>query len=78
MAKTSTVPSLDLHGYKVDDVPGAVDRFLHQHASRGTPQVRIITGKGTGAVKKKTLEWLKLGGYHHKAENEGSLLIFME
>ena len=73
-----SLPSLDLHGFRVDDVPDAVDRFLVKETTRGSEQVRIIHGRGTGAVKKKTIEWLKLGGYHHRSENEGALIVFLD
>jgi len=75
---TKAPPSLDLHGFRIDEVPDAVDRFLVKETARGSKQVRIIHGRGTGAVKKKTIEWLKLGGYHHRAENEGSLIVFLD
>ena len=39
---------------------------------------RLITGIGTGAVRKVALEWLKLGGFPYSKENEGSFLIFLE
>ena len=80
MAKKSEVkmPTLDLHGFKVDAVVDSVDRFLHREMQKGSRQVRIITGRGTGAVKAATLDWLKRGGFPYKAENEGSFVIFLE
>jgi DNA-nicking Smr family endonuclease len=78
-------PLLDLHGYKVEDVADAVDRFLVQSQRKGSPRVRIMTGKGTGQVKKAVMEYLKLGGYPYEfermengARNEGVLVVILE
>lgn len=76
--ESKSIPELDLHGFRIDEVPDAVDRFLVKETNRGSAQVRIIHGRGTGAVKKKTIEWLKLGGYQHRSENEGALIVFMD
>lgn len=80
-----SLPLLDLHGYKVDDVPDAVDRFLVQSGRKGVKRVRIMTGKGTGAVKKAVLEYLRLGGFPFQIEkldsgvkNEGVLIVFLD
>jgi DNA-nicking Smr family endonuclease len=78
-------PLLDLHGFKTDDVRDAVDRFLVQSMKKGQKRVRIMTGKGTGAVKKVVTEYLRLGGYPFEAErmengarNEGVLVVFLD
>ena len=77
------LPTLDLHGYKTDDVFDAVEKFIRQHANK--PQVRIMPGKGTGAVKAKVVEYLKLAGYPWAPElmdngktNDGVMIVFME
>ena len=72
------LPTLDLHGYTTDAVNDAVDRFLVKSQRAGHGRVRLITGIGTGAVRKVALEWLKLGGFPFSKENEGSFLIFLE
>jgi DNA-nicking Smr family endonuclease len=72
------MPTLDLHGFTTDAVADAVDRFLVKSQKSGHHRVRIITGKGTGAVRKVALDWLKLGGFPYSAENEGSYIIFLE
>jgi dsDNA-specific endonuclease/ATPase MutS2 len=75
--KSKNLPTLDLHGYVVDDVFDALDRFLRTAEERGHPWVRIITGKGTGKVRAKTLEYLKLAHYKPQPEphNEGSFVV---
>ncbi len=72
------LPTLDLHGFTTDAVQDAVDRFLVKSQRAGHARVRVITGIGTGAVRKVALEWLKLGGFPYSKENEGSFLIFLE
>ena len=77
------ISTLDLHGFKTEDVPTAVDRFLMQASQRGFSKVRIMTGKGTGAVRKAVAAYLNLGGYPFEVEklesgkpNEGVLVVF--
>ncbi|CAN5708225.1 hypothetical protein BH10BDE1_BH10BDE1_02980 [soil metagenome] len=72
------MPTLDLHGFTTDAVADAVDRFLVKSQKSGQARVRLITGRGTGAVRKVALDWLKLGGFPYSAENEGSFIIFLE
>ncbi len=82
-AKAKPAPTLDLHGYKTEDVFDAVERFLLQHQS--APRVRIMPGKGTGKVKAQVEEYLRLARYHWNFEkldngkmNEGVMIVFME
>lgn len=77
--------TLDLHGYKVADVADAVDRFLVDSQRKNKARVRIMTGKGTGQVKKAVTQYLKLGGYPFEEErmpngkrNEGVLVVFLD
>jgi dsDNA-specific endonuclease/ATPase MutS2 len=76
-------PTLDLHGYAVDEVFDAVEAFLSKNANARL--VRIMHGKGTGKVKAKVLEYLKLANYPARPErmengqvNDGVLVVFME
>jgi DNA-nicking Smr family endonuclease len=76
---------LDLHGFKVDDVADAVDRFIMRETSRGSARARIMTGNGTGQVKQATVAYLKKGGYPFEFErqengsrNEGVLIVILE
>jgi DNA mismatch repair protein MutS2 len=73
---------LDLHGRKVDEILEAVDRFLTQANDAGLSQVRIMTGKGTGAVRAQVMKVLKQAHYTWKyeklangKENEGVLVV---
>jgi dsDNA-specific endonuclease/ATPase MutS2 len=81
--KKDVVPTLDLHGFKTDDVFDAVEAFLRKHERLA--KVRIMPGKGTGKVKAKVIEYLKLAHFHYSVErltngdaNEGVLLVYME
>lgn len=80
---SNKVPTLDLHGYKSEDVFNAVEAFLMKHANRKT--VRIMPGKGTGKVKAKVIEYLKLAHYpwnyerlSNGSQNEGVMIVHME
>ena len=84
-ASAKATATLDLHGFKTEDVPAAVDRFLVQSMKRGLSLVRIMPGKGTGAVRKAVMQYLKLGGYPFRFEklnatkvNEGVLLVNLD
>ena len=77
------VPTLDLHGKRVTEVFDLVDRFLTKHKSQA--RVCIIPGKGTGAVQKELIRYLKLGNYpwDHDSlpsgqKNRGSFIIFLQ
>ena len=77
------LPTLDLHGFKTEDVFDAVEAFLIKHQRQ--TQVRIMPGKGTGKVTAKVVEYLKLAHYHWSVErspngdaNEGVLIVYME
>lgn len=77
--------SIDLHGYKVYEVADVVDRFLMQISNSNLKRAKIITGKGSGAVQKATIEYLKKAGYQFSFEklsngqqNTGVLILFLD
>lgn len=76
--KKVQMPTLDLHGYVVADVVDAVDRFLVNCQKKGAHKARIITGRGTGVVRKAALDWLKRGGFPYSNENEGSFVVHLD
>lgn len=83
MSGQKKIPTLDLHGFKTEDVFDAVEKFLTKHASAS--QVRIMPGKGTGKVKAEVDRYLKLAGYPWSAErlpsgatNDGVMIVYME
>ena len=73
-------PSIDLHGYTVEEAQVALDDFLNKNSNRS--KLRVVTGKGSGKVKKAVLSYLKLANYpwsyeklKNGANNEGVLII---
>ena len=83
MAKKALNPLLDLHGYKTDEVFEALEAFLTRHQSKS--KVFVMTGKGSGKVKAKVIEYLKLAKYPYSifredsgAPNEGILTVHMD
>lgn len=77
--------TLDLHGYKTSDAIDAIDRFIYKAVQDGEERVRIMTGKGTGAIFKTTTDYLKKAHYPWKFEkmangksNQGVLVIFLD
>lgn len=61
MAKKNPQPLLDLHGYKTDEVFEALEKFIARHQSKKT--IYVMTGKGSGKVKAKAMEYLKMARY---------------
>ncbi len=77
--------SIDLHGYRVEEVAEAVDAFLHQLNQSGANRGKIVTGKGTGKVQKEVIKYLKLGGYPWQYEtlkngnqNTGVIILLLD
>ena len=77
------LPTLDLHGYKSEDVFDAVEAFLLKH--QNAKQVRIMPGKGTGKVKAVVVDYLSKANYPWSHErmangqnNEGVMIVYME
>ena len=82
--KEAQLLSLDLHGFKTDEVFDALDKFIRRAETGGHHRVRIIHGKGTGKVKEKVMEYLRMAGHSGKPEplangnvNEGVLLVIL-
>lgn len=81
-SKTATLPTIDLHGERLDGLVDKVDRFITLNQGKGHNQIRIMTGKGSGQVRAAVQSYLKLGGYpsHFErlpngATNDGVLVV---
>ncbi len=76
-------PTLDLHGRKKDEVFDLVDRFVMKNQNKD--KIRIMTGKGTGAVQSVVIDYLKKGHFPWEyetlpsgAKNTGCLIVFLD
>ncbi|MFZ4450612.1 endonuclease MutS2 [Salibacterium aidingense] len=58
-ANSSVKPELDLRGVRYEDAMREVEKYLDDAVLAGYPQVHIIHGKGTGALRKGVKELLK-------------------
>jgi len=62
------IPTLDLHGYGVQEAVEATERFLHDAHAHGETVVRIVYGKGHGSPGGKAVlrevipRWLDRAG----------------
>ena len=52
-------PEIDVRGNNIEEAIGIIDKYLDDAAMSSLSQVRIIHGKGTGALKKGLLEHFK-------------------
>jgi DNA mismatch repair protein MutS2 len=72
-ATMEAVPvELDLRGKRVEELPPIIERYLHDAYLMGMPWVRIIHGKGTGALRQVVREQLRESPVVSKSEAAGS------
>lgn len=75
MDAPATLPEIDLRGKRVDEALDAVDKFLDDTILAGWNEVRLIHGKGTGALKQSIQNFLKkhpqVQRFHDAAMGEG-------
>ena len=58
--KTESAPSeINLLGYNVEEARLTLDKYLDDCVLSGLSSVRIVHGKGTGALRKGVQEYLK-------------------
>lgn len=71
----SVKPELDLRGVRYEDAIRQVENYLDSAILSGLPQVSIIHGKGTGALRQGVTEYLKthpnVKKYRLGSQNEG-------
>ncbi len=71
----AALPEIDLRGMRVDEALAAVDKFLDEALLAGWNEVRLIHGKGTGALRQSISNFLKkhpqTQRFHEAAMGEG-------
>ncbi|PWF99590.1 endonuclease MutS2 [Levilactobacillus bambusae] len=58
-ASSGMSPTLDLRGHRYEEAIQELDRYIDSALLAGYPQVTIIHGKGTGALRKGVTDYLK-------------------
>lgn len=57
-AKRTLSPEVNLHGYRVDEALTVIDSLLDDAALEGMTSLKIVHGKGTGALRRAIREYL--------------------
>lgn len=57
-AKRTLSPEVNLHGYRVDEALNVIDSLLDDAALEGMTSLKIVHGKGTGALRRAIREYL--------------------
>lgn len=58
-AEIGDAPTLDLHGQSVNVAIDALNDFINHEFLAGSPVIKIIHGRGTGALRTAVHAWLK-------------------
>ena len=72
---------LDLRGHRVDEALDKVETLLNEAALSGVPEIRIIHGQGTGALRRAVREFLRghpltaSSGPDHETSNDGVTIV---
>ncbi len=56
--KRTLSPEVNLHGYRVDEALSVIDSLLDDAALEGMTSLKIVHGKGTGALRRAVREYL--------------------
>ena len=56
--KRTISPEVNLHGYRVDEALSVIDSLLDDAALEGMTALKIVHGKGTGALRRAVREYL--------------------
>jgi DNA mismatch repair protein MutS2 len=56
--KRTMSPEVNLHGYRVDEALNVIDSLLDDAALEGMSSLKIVHGKGTGALRRAIREYL--------------------
>lgn len=71
--KFGEVSKLDLRGMRADEAIKVIDKTISESITNNTPEITVIHGKGTGALREAIRNFIKV---HHLVKNfrEGSLV----
>lgn len=74
-ARANVSPEVSLRGMRADEAMIRLDEYIDEVCLAGLSPVRVVHGKGTGALKKVVWEYLQkqpqVSGFHHPPEEEG-------
>ena len=56
--KRTLSPEVNLHGYRVDEALSLIDTLLDDAALEGMSSLKIVHGRGTGALRRAIREYL--------------------
>ncbi len=74
-AHASMSPEVHLRGMRAEEALDRLDEYVDQACLAGYSPLRIVHGKGTGALKRVVWEFLQthpsVANYHHPPEEEG-------
>lgn len=68
--RTNFSPQIDLRGARVDDALRKTEEFVDEAVMLGISEIKILHGKGTGALKEEIRKQLKLNPYIKSAKDE--------
>ena len=72
---TGISPEINVIGSRVDDAIARIDKYLDDACISGMESVRIIHGKGTGALRSSIRDYLRtspsVSGFEEAAHGEG-------
>jgi len=71
-AEMGDAPSIDLHGMDKSLALSELESFLHQEIMDGERVIKIVHGRGTGALRKEIHRWLS------KQKNNGLVLYYRD
>jgi DNA mismatch repair protein MutS2 len=74
-SRSSVKTQLDLRGKRFEEAVSEVDQYIDSALLAGYPQVTIVHGRGTGALKKGVQDYLKrhprVKKYEYAPANQG-------
>lgn len=74
-ARVTIAPEVNLRGMRAEEALSRLEEYVDEACMAGLSPMRIVHGKGTGALKRVVWEYLRtqpnVSGFHHPPEEEG-------